>query len=83
MYEYGTLQPVEVILQRGRGKRENNVGDEPNWGTLCAYGNVTMKLPIQLFCPNKDIFKKKYNELSQALGLVSLKQEGEAGRAWD
>jgi hypothetical protein len=26
MYKYGTLKPVEVILRRGRGKRENNGG---------------------------------------------------------
>jgi hypothetical protein len=30
MYEYGTLKPFEVILRRGREKRENNGGDEPN-----------------------------------------------------
>jgi hypothetical protein len=36
MYEYGTLNPVEVILRRGRRKRENNGGDEPNWSTLYA-----------------------------------------------
>jgi hypothetical protein len=30
IYEYGTLKPVEVILRRGRGKRENNGSDEPN-----------------------------------------------------
>jgi hypothetical protein len=29
MYEYVTLKPIEVILRRGRGKRENNGGDEP------------------------------------------------------
>jgi hypothetical protein len=30
MYECETLKSVKVILQRGRGKRENNEGDEPN-----------------------------------------------------
>jgi hypothetical protein len=35
MYEYGTLKPAKVILRRG--KRENNGGDEPNWGTFYAY----------------------------------------------
>jgi hypothetical protein len=44
MYEYGTLKPVKVILRRGIRERENNGGDEPNWGTiLCIYGSVTMK----------------------------------------
>jgi hypothetical protein len=38
MYEYGTLKSVEVILRRGWGRgRENNGGDEPNWGILYAY----------------------------------------------
>jgi hypothetical protein len=37
MYEYGTLNPVEVILRRGRCKRESNGGDEPNWGTIYVY----------------------------------------------
>jgi hypothetical protein len=35
MYEYGLLRPVEVNSRRG--KRENNGGDETNWGTLYAY----------------------------------------------
>jgi hypothetical protein len=37
MYKYGTLKSAEVILRSGRGKKENNGGDKPNWGTLCAY----------------------------------------------
>jgi hypothetical protein len=37
MYEYGTLKPFKVILRRGKGKRENNGGDEPHRGTLGAY----------------------------------------------
>jgi hypothetical protein len=36
-YEYGTLKPVKIILRRRKGKRENNGGNEPNWGTLYAY----------------------------------------------
>jgi hypothetical protein len=32
MCEYGTLNLIEVILRRGMGRRENNGGDEPNWG---------------------------------------------------
>jgi hypothetical protein len=34
IYEYGALKPIKAILRRGREKRENNVGDEPNWGIL-------------------------------------------------
>jgi hypothetical protein len=30
MHEYGSLKPVEVILRRGRGKKDYNGGDEPN-----------------------------------------------------
>jgi hypothetical protein len=37
MCEYGSLKPVEGILRRGRGKRENTGEDEPNWGTLYTY----------------------------------------------
>jgi hypothetical protein len=37
MYEHGTWNPVEVILRRGRGKRENNGGDESNHGTECVH----------------------------------------------
>jgi hypothetical protein len=37
MCKYGTLKPVEVTLRRRRGKRENNGGNEPNWGILYAY----------------------------------------------
>jgi hypothetical protein len=33
MYEHGTLKPAEVIL-RGMARRENNGGDEPNWGII-------------------------------------------------
>jgi hypothetical protein len=36
-HEYGTLKSVEVILRRGRRKRENNGGNETNLGTLYAY----------------------------------------------
>jgi hypothetical protein len=31
------MKPVEVILRRGKRKRENNGGDEPNLGTLYTY----------------------------------------------
>jgi hypothetical protein len=37
MYEYGTLKSVKVILRRVRGKRENNVENEPDLGTLYTY----------------------------------------------
>jgi hypothetical protein len=37
VYEYGTLKPVEIILQRRKETRENNGGGEPNQGTLYAY----------------------------------------------
>jgi hypothetical protein len=36
-YEYGTLKPVEVILRKGGGKKENNGGNKPNWSTFYAY----------------------------------------------
>jgi hypothetical protein len=44
MDEYRTLKPVEVILRREWGKRENHGGDEPNQGTIHAYMEI-MKPP--------------------------------------
>jgi hypothetical protein len=35
MYEHGTLEPVEVILRRG--KRKNNGEDEPNRCKIDVY----------------------------------------------
>jgi hypothetical protein len=32
-----TLKPVKIILRRGKGKRENIGGDEPNQSTLYTY----------------------------------------------
>jgi hypothetical protein len=46
MYEYGPLKPVGAILRGERGKRKNNGEDEPNRGTLHAYGNVTVRPPL-------------------------------------
>jgi hypothetical protein len=44
------LKPLEVILRRRRGKRENNGRDEPNWGILYAY---IWKCPSKTYCtPN-------------------------------
>jgi hypothetical protein len=31
------MKPVEVIFRRGRRKKENNGGNEPNQSTLYAY----------------------------------------------
>jgi hypothetical protein len=43
MHEYGTLKTVEVILRRGRKKRENNGEDESNQGTLYMYVEMSLK----------------------------------------
>jgi hypothetical protein len=45
MNKYGTLKPVEAILGRRRGKRENNAGDEPNWGTVHTYMEMAQGNP--------------------------------------
>jgi hypothetical protein len=42
-YEYETLKSVEVILRKGRRKRKNNGGDEPNGGALYAYKEISQK----------------------------------------
>jgi hypothetical protein len=57
MYEYGTLKPIEVTLRRWR-KRENNGGDESNWGTLYTYMEMSQQNPLQLLQPNKIVFNK-------------------------
>jgi hypothetical protein len=31
------VKPIEIILRRGKGERENNGVDEPNQGTLYTY----------------------------------------------
>jgi hypothetical protein len=59
IYLYGTLKPVEVILGRGRGKKKNNRGDDPNWHTLYIYTwKCHRETPVQLLHANKN-FKKK------------------------
>jgi hypothetical protein len=55
--EHATLKAVKVISRRGKGK--NNGGDDSNQGTLFTYGNVTMKLSVQLLYTNKNIFKRE------------------------
>jgi hypothetical protein len=37
LYENRTLKCVKISLSRGRRRRENNGGAEPNQGTLQAY----------------------------------------------
>jgi hypothetical protein len=41
MYEYGTLKPVDVILRKGSGRRENNGRDERNPSTLYRYMEIS------------------------------------------
>jgi hypothetical protein len=38
MNEYGALKPA---LRRRKGKKENNGGDKPNWGTLSTYMEIS------------------------------------------
>jgi hypothetical protein len=45
MHEYGTLKPVEVILRRGKEEEEDNGGDDPNWGMLYAYMEMSQPNP--------------------------------------
>jgi hypothetical protein len=75
VYEYETLKPGEVILRRGRGKRENSGGDEPNRGTI--FGNVTMNLPAQVINTNKTLKKETFNN-----GLLLIGRENENQVVW-
>jgi hypothetical protein len=58
------LKPVKVILRRGRGKREKNKGDEPNWGTLYAYVEMSQETPLYDYCKLIKTFKKFFNKKS-------------------
>jgi hypothetical protein len=40
-YEYEAMKPVEVILRKEEGKKENNGGNEPTWDTLYAYTEMS------------------------------------------
>jgi hypothetical protein len=46
MHEYRTLKPVEVVLIREMGKRENNGGDEPILDTSYAYMEMSQCKPL-------------------------------------
>jgi hypothetical protein len=52
----GTLKPVKIILRRGRGKRENNGGGEPNQGALYARMEMTQQNPLY----KEGFFKKDH-----------------------
>jgi hypothetical protein len=43
MYEYGTSEPVQVILRRGRGKREKNGGNEPLLDIIYVYVEMSQR----------------------------------------
>jgi hypothetical protein len=62
MHEYGTLKPAEVILRRGRRKRENMEGMNRTRYTVSIYGNVTRKFPVQLIYTHKNIKKFLKNQ---------------------
>jgi hypothetical protein len=58
MHEYGTSKPIKVILKRGREKRENNGGNEPNWGTLwIAYMEIVTTKPYTTSHINTNVSK--------------------------
>jgi hypothetical protein len=40
------LKPVEVIIRKKKGKRENNREDEPNLGTLYVYMAMSQQNPM-------------------------------------
>jgi hypothetical protein len=68
MYEYGTLNPVKVILE-GRGRIMEWMNYIYN---ICIYGNVTAKPPVQLSYTNKNIFKRP---TSSVLSIVKISSE--------
>jgi hypothetical protein len=56
--ENGTLDSVEVILRRGKGKRENNGQDEPNQASLHAYMEMSQQNPLYNYYKLIKMFKK-------------------------
>jgi hypothetical protein len=36
-YDYGTLKPVKDLKEKELEKREKKGGEEPNWGTIYLY----------------------------------------------
>jgi hypothetical protein len=46
MYEYGTLKLAKAIFKKGKGKRENNGGNETKWATLYAYMEISEQNPL-------------------------------------
>jgi hypothetical protein len=59
MYEYGILKPVKATLRRRWGKRENNRGDEPNWGTLYAEMELSGQTPLYNYYGLIKLFKNE------------------------
>jgi hypothetical protein len=60
MYEYGILKPVNVILRMGKGKSDNNGGNELNWGTLYVYIERSQQNPLYSYYKlTKNVFLKK------------------------
>jgi hypothetical protein len=57
---YGALKPVEDILRRGRGKRGDNEGIEPNWGTLNTYMEMSQQTPHTTINTNKYVQNWKW-----------------------
>jgi hypothetical protein len=39
------VKPVEVILRRGKRKRNSNGGDEPNPGAIYVYMEMSQQTP--------------------------------------
>jgi hypothetical protein len=54
IYEYRTLNSVEVILRGGRGMMEDNGRDEPNLGMCTHTWKCHSKTPVQLLHTNKN-----------------------------
>jgi hypothetical protein len=58
-HEYGTLNPVKVILRREMGQ-ENNGEDDPNQCTTYEYMETSNKIPeIPPYTNRKKFFKSK------------------------
>jgi hypothetical protein len=57
IYEYEILKSVEVILRKGREKRENNKGNESNKTILYSFMEMSQS-PLQQLYANINNTKK-------------------------
>jgi hypothetical protein len=57
------IETCQSHIQKGEGKRDNNEGDEPNWGALYTYMKMSQWNPLYNYYTLIKILKLKKSEL--------------------